>query len=217
MSLAPRKVSQFPPGYYLPPSAFYRHPLLYDMFGPWLKLPRLWEAECEQLAPQPGDIVLDACSGTGALASRLARALQDRGCVIAVDLTVQMVRRTRRKAGGSPLFVVRGSTEALPFADDSFDKASISVALHEMPREARARALGELSRVTRPGGKVVVGEFWPSGEWYMRWFESVFEEPRWIAEMHGLVGEVEDSRLRVLSHELLPGTHFQVVVATKER
>ncbi|MBI4288171.1 MAG: class I SAM-dependent methyltransferase [Chloroflexi bacterium] len=213
--MSPRTAGRLPPGYYIQPSIFYKCPFLYDLLSPCLKLHRLWQAECERLDPRPGDVILDACSGTGALASRMARMLGAGGSVIGADLTGQMTRRAKGKAKGCPLYVVRGSVEALPFADESFDKTSVSLALHEMPREARGRALSEAARVTKRGGRVVVGEFWPSGEWYVRLFERLFEEPRWIAEMEGLGREIEDSHLRVMTQELLPGAHFQVVVARK--
>ena len=93
--------------------------------------------------------VLDAACGPGLVSALLRRRLPG-AKLVGVDLTPAMLAEARRVEG---LRLLRASVEALPFREASFDGAVCSLALHHThPR----RALSELLRVVRPGGKVVV-------------------------------------------------------------
>ncbi|KKM12098.1 hypothetical protein SY88_05020 [Clostridiales bacterium PH28_bin88] len=95
--------------------------------------------------------VLDACTGTGILAYELAR----RGArVTAIDLSPAMLQRARKKLRGSgPRFELQDAAR-MSFPDNTFHISTISMALHEMPPEARRKVLSEMNRVTT--GRVVV-------------------------------------------------------------
>jgi demethylmenaquinone methyltransferase/2-methoxy-6-polyprenyl-1,4-benzoquinol methylase len=116
----------------------------------WRRLTR------EALAPSPGERVLDLAAGTAVSTVELARSGAD--CV-ACDFSLGMLREGRGR--GVPL--VAGDALALPFGDGVFDAVTISFGLRNVGDTGRA--LAELARVTRPGGRLVVCEFasptWP--------------------------------------------------------
>jgi SAM-dependent methyltransferase len=62
---------------------------------------------------------------------------------------------------GQPLGVTfeKGDATNLPFKEESFGVSCISFALHEMPGSVRQRVLGELARVTKPGGRIIVVDY----------------------------------------------------------
>jgi len=72
-----------------------------------------------------------------------------------------MIRRARgkaRKTGVADVTFVVGDAARLPFANGSFDAVSCSHAMCELSPEVRDRALQEVSRVLRPGGRFVMME-----------------------------------------------------------
>ena len=74
--------------------------------------------------------------------------------IVGLELSLPMLFRAREKIEGYPFHMVLGDMKNLPFADNAFDK-SISVTAIEFIKDAR-RAVGELFRVTEPGGCIVV-------------------------------------------------------------
>jgi SAM-dependent methyltransferase len=106
-----------------------------------------------ELAAKPGERVLDLASP-----KLLAVVLGRRGVeVVSVDLLESEIATWRKLAAGEPnvRFEVADGRE-LPFRDASFDHAySVSVIEH-IPEAGDGRALAELARVTKPGGRVVV-------------------------------------------------------------
>ncbi len=118
---------------------------LYDrIIGP-PDLDRLREA----LAVPPGGRVLDAGGGTG----RVAVHLRDLGGeVVLLDRSLPMLRRARARG----LATLAGDVTRLPFPDATFDRVVVVDALHHFTRPAAA--IGELLRVLRPGGRLVIEE-----------------------------------------------------------
>ena len=101
-------------------------------------------------------LVIDIATGTGAQ----ARAFVDRGAhVVAVDLSRRMLAIARRKHRDRDIDFREADATDLPVPDASFDVSCVSFALHEMPASVRARVVGEMARVTRPGGNVVVVDY----------------------------------------------------------
>lgn len=101
--------------------------------------------------------VLDLACGTGDLSLAILRRHPD-ATVTGVDPSRAMLDLAKGKAArrGCQLALEVGVAEELPFADAAFDGVSIAFGLRNVPD--RERALREMARVTRPGGRVVVLE-----------------------------------------------------------
>jgi SAM-dependent methyltransferase len=110
-----------------------------------------------ELVPEDeGGRWLEVACGPGAISRALAPRV---GTVHGVDLTPAMVEAARREAAAAGLSNVTfaaGDATALELDDDSFDGAVTRFSLHHIPRPGRV--LGELARVVRPGGAVVVAD-----------------------------------------------------------
>jgi ubiquinone/menaquinone biosynthesis C-methylase UbiE len=113
----------------------------------------------EALAPLPGETILEVGPGTGYYTLAVAGWLAPGGTVHAFDLQQAMLDHTlrrARRAGLDNLLVRQGDARALPYADATFDAAYLVAVLGEIPDQPRA--LAELARVLKPGGRLVVGE-----------------------------------------------------------
>lgn len=114
-------------------------------------LDRRWRALTRAaLEVAPGDRVLDLAAGTAVSSAELARS--GAWCV-AADFSLGMLRAGAWR--GVPM--VAADALHLPFADARFDAVCISFGLRNVADPDRA--LAELARVTRPGGRLVVCEF----------------------------------------------------------
>jgi demethylmenaquinone methyltransferase/2-methoxy-6-polyprenyl-1,4-benzoquinol methylase len=127
-----------------------------------------WRSETAAAVVRPGDRVLDACCGTGDLALASLRA---GGLVTGLDFSERMLERARRKS--AVIEWVRGDALALPFADGSFDAATVGFGVRNL--SDLERGLAELRRVLAPGGRVGILEITrPRGllaPFYRVWFE----------------------------------------------
>lgn len=106
------------------------------------------------LRPRGDERALDVGSGLGALAFALAPHVHE---VVAVELDPERVERARTIALAQGLDNVElavGDARALEFADGSFDLAGTTRTLHHVDRPDLV--VGELARVTRPGGTVLI-------------------------------------------------------------
>jgi len=104
------------------------------------------------LALRPGERVLDVGAGTGVSTEELARS---GAYAVGADLSIGMLQAGRRARPAVPLLA--GDALKLPFPDGAFDAVTISFALRNVTDVDGA--LGELARVTRPGGRLVACEF----------------------------------------------------------
>lgn len=139
----------------------------YDLLNDVLSfgMHRLWKRRCIRAAEaKPGDRVLDIASGTCDLAIALARRA-GAGNVVATDINHEMlaVGEKRLAAAGLACPVVEADAEALPFADGSFDCVTASFGVRNMTH--KDRALREMFRVLRPGGRLLVLEFSQCARW----------------------------------------------------
>ena len=122
---------------------------------------RIWKnAMMDWLAPRDGQQLLDVAGGTGDIAFRfLDRA--PRASVTVCDMTESMLVEGRKRAEAGRLADrlgwVTGDAMALPFADNSFDRYTISFGIRNVTRIPDA--LSEAFRVLRPGGRLMVLEF----------------------------------------------------------
>jgi demethylmenaquinone methyltransferase/2-methoxy-6-polyprenyl-1,4-benzoquinol methylase len=104
-----------------------------------------------------GARVLDVACGTGDLSLVLAEAGSAK--VVGLDFCRPMLEVARRKAedGPRPLPFVEGDALRLPFADETFDVATIAFGLRNLA--GVAEGLRELRRILKPGGRLAVLEF----------------------------------------------------------
>lgn len=133
-------------------------------------LDRRWRRLTAEAVVRPGDSVLDACCGTGDLAIACARA---GGRVTGLDFSERMLERARRKA--PELEWVSGDALSLPFADASFDGVTVGFGVRNV--DGLERALRELRRVLRAGGRLGILEITPPRgflrHFYRLWFDGV--------------------------------------------
>jgi demethylmenaquinone methyltransferase/2-methoxy-6-polyprenyl-1,4-benzoquinol methylase len=147
-----------------------------------------WRARAADLAEaRPGAKVLDVACGTGDLAIELAR----RGCdVIGSDFSEEMLVHAREKDAARSQGPASGGHVAafgtltwewanameLPYEDDRFDAATVGFGARNF--SDLPRGVGEMARVVRPGGKVVILEITtptrpPLSTFFRVWFDRI--------------------------------------------
>jgi demethylmenaquinone methyltransferase / 2-methoxy-6-polyprenyl-1,4-benzoquinol methylase len=131
-----------------------------------------WRERAADLARVgPGTRALDVATGTGDLAIALARR---GGEVVGSDFSEGMLERARRK--DASVRWEQANALALPYADGSFDAATVGFGARNFS-DLRA-GLAEMTRVVRPGGRVVVLEITtpakpPLSTFFSLWFDRV--------------------------------------------
>lgn len=105
---------------------------------------------------QPGQTAIDLCCGTCDWTISLAEASRT-GAIVGLDFSPNMLEFGRNKVERAGLTdqieLVHGNAMELPFADNSFDYATIGFGLRNVPDYMKV--LSEMKRVVKPGGKVV--------------------------------------------------------------
>jgi demethylmenaquinone methyltransferase/2-methoxy-6-polyprenyl-1,4-benzoquinol methylase len=135
-----------------------RYDLMNDLMS--LGLHRLWKAFAVSVARlRPGERVLDVASGSGDLAQAFARRVGPTGEVWATDINRSMLERGRDRLldTGCLTPAVQCDAERLPFRAASFDCVAVGFGLRNMTN--KEAALADMTRVLRPGGRLVVLEF----------------------------------------------------------
>jgi SAM-dependent methyltransferase len=107
-----------------------------------------------RLGLQAGSSALDVGCGSGEDLRSLAEIVGPAGRVVGVDSSAEMVAQARDRARGLPVEVHVDDAQQLDFADDTFDGTRSDRVLQHLPDPRRA--LSEMVRVTRPGGRVSV-------------------------------------------------------------
>jgi ubiquinone/menaquinone biosynthesis C-methylase UbiE len=119
-----------------------------------------------------GERVLDLGSGLGDDTFEIARLVGRQGRAVGVDVSENMIIEARRRAeqrGINAEFEV-GDAQALPFADATFDACRTERLLMHVPDAERA--LAEMVRVIRPGGRLSVFDF----DWDTQFVDSPYHE-----------------------------------------
>jgi demethylmenaquinone methyltransferase/2-methoxy-6-polyprenyl-1,4-benzoquinol methylase len=128
-----------------------------------------WRRLAAEAAVRKGDRVLDAACGTGDLA--IADVKAGAGKVTGLDFSERMLERARRKSAS--IEWIQGDMLALPFADETFDAATVGFGVRNV--DDLALGLRELRRVLRPGGRLAILEITqPRGAlrpFYSLWFD----------------------------------------------
>ena len=125
-----------------------------------LGLHRVWKRFAIAMSGvRAGARVLDVASGSGDLAAAFAKRVGPSGQVWMTDINPAMLQVGRDKLIDSGVFppLALCDAEKLPFPADSFDCVAVAFGLRNMTH--KDRALAEMARVARPGGRVIVLEF----------------------------------------------------------
>jgi len=120
----------------------YRHP----------EIRRVRHTAWQALSPAPGQRLLDAGCGAGDVSRDLAAAVAPGGEVVALDYSAATLAAARERHDGSEIRYLTGNVSALDLPDDSFDGVWCERVLQHV--DNADTAIGELIRVTRPGGRV---------------------------------------------------------------
>ena len=141
-----------------------RYDLMNDLMSGGIH--RIWKRfTIEVSGVRRGHAVLDIAGGTGDLALKFSRIVGDQGLVVLADINESMLsvgrdRLTDRGAIANMDFT-QCDAEALPFADDSFDCITIAFGLRNVTH--KEKALESMLRVLKPGGRLLVLEFYKPG------------------------------------------------------
>ena len=140
-----------------------------------------WRARAvDAAAVGPGDAALDVCCGTGDLTLELARRVGPGGRVVGSDFSERMLDLARRKAdgpteGARPTFEWADALE-LPYDDRSFDAVTVGFGVRNLAR--LDRGIAEMTRVLKPGGRLVILEITqpqrpPLSTFFSVWFDRL--------------------------------------------
>jgi demethylmenaquinone methyltransferase/2-methoxy-6-polyprenyl-1,4-benzoquinol methylase len=169
-----------------------RYDVMNDLMS--LGLHRAWKAFALAITrPRPGERILDVATGSGDLALALCRRTQPGGEVWISDINRRMVDRGRDRLLDAGLTVpaVQCDAERLPFAPGTFDCVTVGFGLRNMTR--KDAALAEMTRVLKPGGRLVVLEFskvWKPLERAYDWYS--FKVLPWLGDK--VAGDAEAYR-----------------------
>jgi ubiquinone/menaquinone biosynthesis C-methylase UbiE len=116
----------------------------------------------EMMRLQPGNLALDVGCGLGRDAEIILNATDSTGCVIGVDLDPKLIAKAveRTQESSLRLYFEVGNILDLRFASDTFDGCRVDRVLQHLPDPSRA--IAEINRVTRPGGRLSILDV----DWY---------------------------------------------------
>jgi len=176
----------------------------------------------------PGDSVLDVCCGTGDLALELSRLVMPGGHVVGCDFSEPMLDLAREKASGRAVEGVRfewADALQLPYDAGRFDAVTVGFGVRNFAD--RERGLREMSRVLRPGGRLVILEITqptrpPLSTFFSLWFDRIVpllgavagnaeayeylpESVRSFPSPQGLAAEMDAAGLERIRYTVLAG------------
>jgi len=135
----------------------------------------LWKRTVVRMADlKSSDLVIDVCGGTGDLAVRAAKVMGPRGRVILYDINLAMMQngipKIKKAALEERIRCVQGDAERLSFPDNLFDAVLIGFGIRNVTD--MERALEEMYRVLKPGGRFICLEFSLPP---LRWFRLLYD------------------------------------------
>ena len=139
-----------------------------------------WRARAvDRAGRRPGDAALDVCCGTGDLSLELARRVGPEGRVVGSDFSERMLDLAREKPvpGGAakPIFEWADALE-LPYDDAGFDAVTVGFGVRNLLN--LDRGIAEMTRVLKPGGRLVILEITqptrpPLSTFFSVWFDRL--------------------------------------------
>lgn len=137
-----------------------KYDLMNDLMS--LGIHRFWKRYAiERAGLRPGHCVLDIAGGSGDLTARISPVVGPQGRVILADINPQMLDVGKQRLLDQGIFqnvnYVRADAEKLPFIENYFDRIIIGFGLRNVTD--KAAALISMSRVLKPGGRLIILEF----------------------------------------------------------
>jgi demethylmenaquinone methyltransferase / 2-methoxy-6-polyprenyl-1,4-benzoquinol methylase len=174
-----------------------------------------WRRRAADLAAlSPGDRALDVATGTGDLALELAGRVGPAGQVVGVDFSERMLELARGKVGeaGPAAEFLWANALALPFAGGEFDAATVGFGARNFAD--LERGLSEMTRVVRPGGRIVILEITtprrpPLSTFFSLWFDRV------VPALGRLAGDAQAYSYLPSSVRRFPGPEELAAVMTR--
>jgi len=175
-----------------------------EVYDRWFTTPigslvRKYEAELmlDLLKPKQGEIILDAGCGTGVFTLDI---FSSGSKVIGLDLSLPMLIQAKKKLKEYPFWIVLADMLNLPFPESSFDKV-VSVTALEFVEDAKG-AIGELFRITKRGGCIVVATLNSLSPWASRrkaeakerhtiFEKAIFRSPQELLSLASVEGVVK--------------------------
>lgn len=136
---------------------FLGNPLRLRFFGPKPSLFHLDDIE--------GQTVAEIGIGIGVMVEELAQRVGPKGLVWGMDIQRQAIEMTKRRLHDrnfdSRVKLWQGNAIHMPWSERSLDALIMVAMLGELPRDQRVLAIIEAFRVLKPGGRMIISEFWP--------------------------------------------------------
>jgi demethylmenaquinone methyltransferase/2-methoxy-6-polyprenyl-1,4-benzoquinol methylase len=124
-------------------------------------------------AIRAGDCVLDLCCGTGDMLRAMAQSVPAPGRLIGVDFAAGMLTAGRYPTvAAPPIHLIRADATRLPLADASVDVVTCAFGVRNF--QNLANGLHEMTRVLRPGGRLVILEFATPEFALLRWAHGLY-------------------------------------------
>ena len=148
----------------------------------------------DALKQDPEPTLLDVACGTGRFIKQLAQ-LKPHLPLTGVDLSPFYVEHARAQCQSAQTTFREANAESLPFPDNTFSVVTCIYLFHELPKDVRRRVMGELVRVTKPGGVVAVldSEQLVRGDdisSFLTQFPKVYHEPYYLSYLRDDLGDV---------------------------
>jgi ubiquinone/menaquinone biosynthesis C-methylase UbiE len=146
------------------PGLLIAHGLSHDIVGAVFlggRRRRAFTRLAAESSARPGDEILDVGCGSGNLTRVMAAAVAPDGTAHGVDPSDEAISYARRRTRLANCTFSNGIAEALDAPDGSYDVVVSSLMVHHLPEDLRPQAIGEMFRVLRPGGSLLIAEFRP--------------------------------------------------------
>lgn len=203
---------------YVPPADYHFLTKFYDFFCFVLGLGRGFKKKVLNVLPlRDGQGVLDVGCGTGILLQE-ARAKFPNCALFGIDPDAEAleIAKGRLAGAGGVADLKQGYAEALPFPDGTFDFCVSTLAFHHMPNEVKKKALSEMFRVLKSGGKVAITDFGQSNSKLLR-LVLKFEEKVYVeGNLQGLIPQyMEETGFKNQKVLLRSFFNMQTLIAEK--
>ena len=159
---------------------------------------------------RPGNAVLDVGCGSGNFTRVMAAAVAPDGTAHGVDPSDEAISYARRRTRLANCTFSDGIAETLDAPDGSYDVVVSSLMIHHLPEGLRPQAIGEMFRVLRPGGSVLIAEFRPPSSRIGRRLIGSLHSPAMAKNRVDLLEPMvrEAGFEQVHSGDLRPRTHY---------